>query len=116
MMEKKYYALVKQAGEGCDYTIGCGYLYVHIPDAIHIEDAKNKFIEMALDPRNDNSLRYFGEQALRYAKIIEVHAEHEINLDSQYRKLDEIKNFEQRQANEEQEKAEYERLKRKFDN
>lgn len=111
---KKYYALVQQAGEGCDYTIACAKNFIEIPGAIHVEDAKNKFLHMALNPEHEDSLSFTGERELESAKIIEVHAEHELNMGAEYRKLEEIKNFEQREAREEAERAEYERLHKKF--
>ena len=38
-----YYALVKGAGEGCDYTIGCNIAYFKLK-ADNDEDAKKEFV------------------------------------------------------------------------
>lgn len=53
----KYYAWLKQRGEGCDYTIGCGSTLVTI-DANGDDEAREKLKELIIE-------QYYGETELK---------------------------------------------------
>jgi hypothetical protein len=124
----KFYALVDQEIQGCDYSIACGVNFIEIKNVSTMGEAYERFNEMAFNHNyeGDDALCYSNEHAISIAKIISVSEEVELDVAAQYRRqqeLDvaalyrrqqEIKNFEQGKTTEETERAEYERLKRKF--
>lgn len=106
----QYYLVERQSG-GCDYTIGCGLRITHLRDAKTLEDAKSQ----ANNKIGDN-----------------WHADHEVAVDSaEILEVNEVVDLapfltekaaerKQRQAEEDAEeaaaaeRAEYERLRKKF--
>ena len=123
----KFVILVKQEGEGCDYTIGCGYLYRFF-DAKDMEDALYRVRTMEREDHNDNLV--FGHRAsdLKQAIIVRVDdmvdalhtkSQREIAEDEERAKAAKEEERQERDAaakeQEAKDRAEYERLKRKFE-
>ena len=71
-----YKAYLKQSGEGCDYTIGCGRTMITII-ATDIEDAKIKLIEEIED-------NYSGDQKLVLCELYEINEVFTCDLDEIY--------------------------------
>ncbi len=100
----RYYAYLKQKGEGCDYTIGCGNTLVTV-DADNDEDARTKLGELIEE-------EYTGERELESVQLFKdkisfnldkVYDSHRSKKDSEAKRLQHLKDME-----------EFERLKRKL--
>ena len=100
-----------QDGEGCDYTIGCGYRLTQL-DADTMAGAIAE--ATGLDRHGSPRIQTSGEQRIKCATIYEVAAEHSIDI----RALDAERKFvavaSLREEREASERAEYERLKGKY--
>ena len=111
-----FYAHVKQAGEGCDYTIGCGHKIVRL-EAKTLMEAEREI--MANDEEGDGdgygSAHYLtGEAKLESVTILEVTRAHRVPLNV-YR--DNLQRHEEAKAaakKEAEELATFERLQKKF--
>jgi hypothetical protein len=104
----KYVAYLKQDGEGCDYTIGCGLEMVKLKSD-NLESAESELIDMIRES-------YTGDTSLESAKIYEVSNEKSVDLRSVYKKISDEKESIKRKKLEDSEKNEYERLVKKFGN
>tara|TARA_Y100000034_G_scaffold112283_1_gene146125 strand:- start:90 stop:419 length:330 start_codon:yes stop_codon:yes gene_type:complete len=106
----QYLVIFKQAGEGCDYTIGCGMNY-EIMEADSIEDLKEKITFP--EGREEYSVFY---QGFGYEEIIVVPFEQTEPLDIE--ELIKTGNASDEVLDEEEElsadEAEFERLKEKL--
>lgn len=118
---KKFIVVIKQHGEGCDYTIGCAQKTVEI-EAVDIQQAYERF-SLMLEPNFDEVEDmdwtkdyggYYDERALESAVIHEVVDTKKIDTVGLYAAITtkETKAFVEEQNN--IEKEEYERLKKKF--
>jgi hypothetical protein len=103
----KYKAYLKQKGEGCDYTIGCGQTVINLktnnlPDAI--SELENEIIENYS----------FDETKLQSCELYEINSITIVDVDSIYNKekLLYMKELEEEKLR--AERAEFERLKKKF--
>jgi len=106
---KTYKAHLCQAGEGCDYTIGCGHALIWLK-ASNMEEAK---IELAKEIKE----RYSSlESEIESAVIFEVTEEVEINVKDYYDQLQKERDEYDRLQREKREREEFERLKQKFGN
>ena len=104
-----YYLMMKGSGEGCDYTIGCNQRYerllsedfnLAIRDAVEILDGLGAF---DADP-----------ECVPVEAVIVQHV-YDINIDAErYERANKAAEIAERDANA-SERAEYERLKAKFD-
>ena len=103
----KLLVILRQRGEGCDYTIACGTKVIEVPSDLDGLDAV-KWLEEKI--RDD----YSGEQALAWAQIVEVSNSREINLPLLYARFDREEADAKIKATVEKERADYERLKEKF--
>lgn len=127
----KTFLMLKEQGGGCDYTIGCGINY-EILRAASMEDAKRKALDLpdnwkdvCKDPDDcdelisDSLLRYVGDhdsscESITLYEIVDSfdlmglakEKITEIETYSEYLKLKE---------KEEEERKQYEKLKKKFD-
>lgn len=82
----KYFVMVKQKGEGCDYTVGCGYTHIEI--SAHSEEEIMRHVEE----------KFYG-----------------IDIDYiYYAKVSDMKRLTHEDAIEVAERREYERLKKKY--
>jgi hypothetical protein len=100
-----FYAYLKQPG-GCDYTIGCGNLLI----GLNSENLKDAAIQLKQEIENN----YTGDRRLESVELIEGKSIH-IDVQSIYDEIEEESTKNKQQEIEKQEKAEFERLKRKFE-
>lgn len=114
------YFLYEEQGEGCDYTIGCGRRLREIPGVQSLADAWKKVVSEEINEETgllDDQIyvETRGERAVRLAMIFEVTNSLDINLVL----LESEREYKRRQREQDfdtiREKAEYERLKKKFE-
>ena len=98
-----FVAYLKQNG-GCDYTIGCGKMVIHI---------KGKNIEEAMQNLKCKILEEYDE--LTEAALFEVKTETCVPIKKWYRERDEHDQEEEAKEKLEAERVEYEKLKKKFE-
>lgn len=104
----KYKVHLCQAGEGCDYTIGCGHIVINL-NSTNMEAAKVELEEKIRDS-------YMSmESKLDSAIIFEITNEFYFNIKELDKKIEEEKEEYSRTEKEEREKREFERLKKKFE-
>ena len=113
----KYIAYLQQDG-GCDYSIGCGHGVFEIEAEDIIEATKKLKIEVLgkwLKEDGEFEEGYWGEYVLKSIVIFEVSQLHKIPLQDWYKegqnKIDKFK----KNADKEDEIAEYQRLKKKYE-
>jgi hypothetical protein len=103
----KYIMLLKQSGEGCDYTIGCGMLW----EVVETENIQEKIRETLEDFGAD------GTGDVLFTRMVFVPFDAatvvDVDLDKIYRQIRDDKDQQASKDNEEKERAEYERLKLK---
>lgn len=105
----QFFLYMKQKGEGCDYTIGCGETIQEIDGETHKQALKNvyEFFEeeqQYIDPESDSSLEECYLFELKKT----------IDLDELQEKFTEEQEKEEEDNQEECERKEYERLKKKY--
>lgn len=104
----KYLVLIEGKGYGCDYTIGCNKEWIELNLSDDIEKAEEDAI--------DHILKYYGdEERVESIKIVPYNFIIMADLQGY---LNEMKFKEEAAAqaiNDANEKAEYERLKKKFE-
>lgn len=108
MSEEKTYMLTMYQGGGCDYTIGCGYRFETF--SCLPEEAVDKAIQMVED--------FGGEDTIEEAYLYVIEADATDILDELAgRNIQEQEEEAERQklAKLKEERAEYERLKEKFE-
>jgi hypothetical protein len=109
-----FYAHVKQAGEGCDYTIGCGHKVVRL-EAKTLLEAEREIMTNDEEGEGYGSAYYLtGDAELESVTILEVTHVHKVPL-SVYR--DNLQRREAAEAAAKKEAAdlvEFERLQKKF--
>lgn len=103
----KYKAYLKQAGEGCDYTIGCAQTVINI-EATSMEEAKQKLTAKIIEEYS------YDEGMLDSAELYECSEVFAMPIDDIYAKKEQLKQQEEQRKQEESERREYERLKHKF--
>lgn len=102
-----YKAYLKQSGEGCDYTIGCGRTVIDI-DANTVEEALHKLRCTVIE-------QYTGEQELESCELYEIREVIICDVQKWYDADKELVANEERCKLDKQERLEYERLKAKFE-
>jgi hypothetical protein len=117
----KFICVMKQSGEGCDYTIGCGMNFITV-DAVDAEEAAVKInkVWFMSDYENGNADPAYhcvgGEQELITWRLFEVAQEYNLLPILHRWKTD----FDEKEATAEnikreaEERRKYEELKRKF--
>jgi hypothetical protein len=103
----KYKAYLRQGGEGCDYTIGCGQTVIDL-EANSIPEAMVRLYEAVKETYHSD------EYLLAKAEIFEVNRIENIDVKEIYRQIDEAKRLSQAKEKEEAERKEFERLNAKF--
>ena len=103
----KYKAYLKQAGKGCDYTIGCAQTVISI-DANNMDEAKQKLTATIIEEYS------YDEGMLDSAELYECNEVFTMSIDEIYAKKEQLKQQEEQKRQEEAERREYERLKHKF--
>ncbi len=103
----KYIAILKQEAEGCDYTINCGTQVISLKST-DSDGARDELINLIYD-------EYIGETSLEDATILEVYSEVFLDLPNIYSSWQNHKEQQKLSEKELLEKAEYERLKKKYE-
>ena len=103
----KYKAFIRQAGEGCDYTIACGKTVIDL-EANSIPEAMVKLYQAVKEDYSND------ERRLESAEIFEVNRIENIDMKEIYRQIDDAERLGQAKEEEETERKEFERLKAKF--
>lgn len=105
---KHYLIILKQNGEGCDYTIGCGMNIKFID----LEDNKSILDEVLKRFVNDD-FYVDCENGLESCKIYEVTGKplHDIDMKNYYKNLDELELIREKKAEYDILKERYEKLK-----
>ncbi len=108
-----FIAWLKQKGEGCDYTIGCGFELVELQSQ-SLDAARLELENIILGEDGNGSYTQESGRELSEAHLYEVNSKHIMPLDIWYQEH----NKKQQQAAlkymEEQEHKEFERLQKKF--
>lgn len=100
----KYYAYLKQKGEGCDYTIGCGNILVKI-EASSDKEAVEKLSKNIKE-------NYFDEQELSSVKLFKE--EIPFDLKKVYSEMKDEKERLKKKLQNIKDREEFERLKKKL--
>jgi len=106
---KIYKAYLRQSGEGCDYTIGCGRTVIHL-NADSMEDAKQKLAETIKENYD------YSEGRLQSAELYEIGQVFQMDVQSLYQETADARAAEKQAEKDKKEKEEFERLKVKFGN
>ncbi len=113
-----FIAHVKQAG-GCDYTISCGETLWQLKAKTYdeaIEELKSKIIGKMEMPDCRYFEGYWGESILSSVTLFEVSDEKIVPIDEWYTEATKRTEEAKVELKEAEEKAELERLKRKYGN
>ena len=103
-----YRVIIKQKGEGCDYTVGCGLATEDMDLSSDLKEASieaNKRVEEDYDG---------GECCIESVHLVPLDAIHDTNYESFRDAMQAREAAEQAAEDEEKERAEFERLKEKF--
>ena len=103
---KTYKAYLKQQGEGCDYTIGCGQTLISI-EADDMESAKFKLFNIIQE-------NYTDDNELKRAELYEVSDTLTIDLKNFYNLIKDKQYTSIKQEEERIEREELKRLKEKY--
>lgn len=111
----RFIAILKQTDRGCDYTIGCG---LNVTDLGEHEDEKAALVALLASFNETSFYDYHlapdAERRLESIKIYEVASSHTLDLD-RLRQAEETRRVAASEAaREARDRAEYERLRRKF--
>lgn len=101
----KYYAYLKQEGEGCDYTIGCGNTLITL-NAENDKNAKEKLKEIIIEQYSERESML--EKAILFKETIDF------DLKSVYDDVKSKKEDEKKSRQHIKDMEEFERLKRKL--
>lgn len=106
----KYLVCKKQVGEGCDYTIGCGYRFDWV-EAASVEDA----IEQTVWPDGrDEYSAVEGEDALKTILIAPAENITSVDVAAIQRGVADLRRKEREEEQRNEELTELERLRRKY--
>jgi len=101
----KYYAYLKQKGEGCDYTIGCGNTLIKL-NAKNDSEAKEKLKETIIE-------EYSGSESM-LEKVILFKETIDFDLKSVYDDLESKKESEKTKRQHIKDMEEFEKLRKKL--
>lgn len=99
-----YKAYLKQPGEGCNYTIGCGQTVITI-DASDMEDALEKISKEIKEYYNTRETR------LAICEIYEVNQVFECDVNKIYKVITEEERIKKQKLKDDLERKEFERLR-----
>lgn len=115
-----YIAFLKQEGEGCDYSIGCGYDLIELTADNHekaIEELKKEIIGEFIN--DEDYIGFEGgfndERKLAKVTLYEVTVKESIPVDVWYKEAMQAEKQAKNDQKSAREKAEYERLKTKYE-
>jgi hypothetical protein len=106
--DSDFIAVLTQAGEGCDYTIGCGIKVIDL-ESENFNDAMEELTSLIQE-------EYTGDISLSSAILYKVESKENMNLSEIYSKKEEAQNLRKDSELESKEREEYERLSKKFGN
>jgi hypothetical protein len=104
-----FFAHLKGPGEGCDYTIGCNEKFVALPLAANLEEAQAAVLE------EYGSCVTGAEPSVSSVIIYECALPIEVDVKAYIRKVADEAAAERRERENAKDRAEYEKLKRKFE-
>lgn len=104
---KTYKAYLAQAGEGCDYTIGCGLRVIDI-NAASLDEAKIKLIEEIKENYSQE------ERQVDKVELYEIESITNIDVSELYNLIKQERNAKEQAYKEERERQEFLRLQAKF--
>ncbi len=107
----RYYLYEEQRG-GCDFTIGCGRRLRLLEDAKSMEEAVA--IAEGLNSYGETMVDTEGDSAVALAKILAVADEHAIDLAALHTRRVHAEALADAAAREKAERAEFERLQKKY--
>jgi len=102
-----YKVLLTQQGEGCDYSISCGTDLVNI-EAKNIEEATEKLTSLIEEVYNHDMAM------IESAEIFEIRNSAIVDVSSIYSYINNKEKDAENKKNEDDERTEFERLKKKF--
>ena len=113
----KFLAIFEQKGDGCDYTIGCGTRVIEF-EASNIAEALHQVGRLD-DAAPDYSLGYFGaeeggESEMKRVRVVAAEDCRQLDLIAIYAERRCRAQHAQRDAQDEADRREYERLKQKY--
>jgi len=103
---KTYKANISE-GQGCDYTIACGETVIEV-GASTMDEAREKIISIIREEYSH------PERRLQYCELYEVSDIFSVDLKQLYESIDEAKGVTEQLQRDNEERAEFERLKNKF--
>jgi hypothetical protein len=105
--QMKFVAYLKQIGDGCDYTIGCGQKLIGL-DAQTWAEARAEMRKLLADNYSHD------ESRLETVTIYEVKTAERVPVDDWYAEIEDEEDQAQEARDKENRRREYERLKREF--
>jgi hypothetical protein len=108
----KFYVYMKQQGEGCDYTIGCGQT-VKTMEAESIE-ALEEYLASEAAAEDGRGFSFGSDYELRKCIIFPAETAHTVDVASYKKKYQQDLAKAKADAAEAKERAEFERLAAKF--
>lgn len=102
-----YYVHLIQHGEGCDYTIGCGHRLRSLKAKTYPE--AHAEVDALLKEEHTSE-----EREVEHVRILEVTNMHEVDVKAWYAGLGMQRKAEELKAQEARERAELERLQKKY--
>ncbi len=105
-------------GQGCDYTIGCGFKIIQLEAGTH-EEALKELQEKIVGQWNEDDKRFYegytGESALETATLYDVSNITCVPIEKWYKEAREQEEYAKNKVNEQNEKKELQRLKKKYE-
>ena len=110
------YLVILKGGEGCDYTIGCGYR----PKKVRAESAEHALRLVIREhsgwgSENDGMESFFQDDLITGAEIYKLTEYNDTLYDELHKRIVEKVEADDKRREEEAELAELERLKRKYE-
>lgn len=122
MTMPKYAVVIKQNGEGCDYTIGCGMQTVELKSTTREEALREARMIVQGTPDGDYEYGFADTMLIdydhtttsriQYAKLVQI--EEDLPVAQWHAELLAAHRRSQEESTEAKERAEYERLRNKF--
>jgi len=103
----KYLVLLEGVGEGCDYTIGCNKNWEEMDLSDDIKEAKTQAVKHVAE--------WYGSDRVESVQLVPVASIETVDLQGYLDEQERKERQEEAAKKEAAEKAEYERLKEKFE-
>lgn len=114
-----FIALITQAADGCDYTIACGKKWIELESKTK-DEAIQELGEFIIGKPDDDYKSgfdgsFWGDERLSEVILLEVSDRIDISVEKWYSNAESILQERKLKVAQEKERAEYERLKEKFE-